>query len=167
MRVPSRHGMNWLPCLAIVLSLFGCGKAGQAPPQKSTADEIHSVIQAQPVSVTPEQAAEVFALGSEATDLQRDLLKKELIGNVIVWNIQVYEIELKGERYKVTSQPIPIQPAQAVGVLRVVAFVYPRNGADLNALRQAKTNDIFKLRCKVQDIEMRVAVVIQPALVWK
>ncbi|MBK9325783.1 MAG: hypothetical protein IPN00_05405 [Hydrogenophilales bacterium] len=145
--------MNWLPCLAIVLSLFGCGKAGQAPPQKSTADEIHSVIQAQPVSVTPEQAAEVFALGSEATDLQRDLLKKELIGNVIVWNIQVYEIELKGESYKVTSQPIPIQPAQAVGVLRVVAFVYPRNGADLNALRQAKTNDIFKLRGKVQDIE--------------
>lgn len=165
MRVPSRHGMNWLPCLAIVLSLFGCGEAGQAPPQKSTADEIHSVIQAQPVSVTPEQAAEVFALGSEATDLQRDLLSNYLIGNVVEWDVPVYEIQLKDGSFKITSQPIPIKSKQATELLRVVAFVDSMNDLDLYVLKRSKTNDVIRIRGKVQGIVMRTAVVIYPGMV--
>ena len=51
----------------------------------------------------------------------------------------MYEVEYADGRYTVTSQAIPITDADAVPLLRVVAFVLPQSEADDALLRAVKT----------------------------
>lgn len=143
--------ITWLLSMVLVMPLVGCGSDQQeVQAQQTSEDQLAEIIRAEAVPVSPEQVSEAFALGSDSTDLQRDILRKELIGNVVEWNIQVYEIGMENGTYKITSQPIPIKSMEAVQLLSAVMFVYPMNDYDLDRLRMAKTNDMIKVRGKVQ-----------------
>jgi hypothetical protein len=151
--------------VAMVVSLVGCGDEPSGnQPQPSAAQQIAEITSAKTNPVAPEQVSEVFALGSDFTDLQRDLLRKELVGSVVEWDIQVYEIDYADGVYKVTSQPIPIKSKQAVNMLRASISVYPQDEWEHELLQKAKTNDRLMIRGKVQDIVLRTVVVIEPAL---
>lgn len=154
-----------LLCAALLGTLFGCGdRPDDSQVRQSLKEQLAEIASAQVNPVTPEQVSEVFALGSDFTDLQRDLLSKELIGSVVEWNIQVYEIGYADGVYKVTSQPISIKSRQAVNMLRATIFIHPQNVPDHDLLRKAKTNDMITIRGSVQDIVLRTVVVIEPAL---
>ena len=154
-----------LLCVAMLVSLVGCGDEPSGnQPQPSTAQQITEITSAKTNPVAPEQVSEVFALGSDFTDLQRDLLRKKLIGSVVEWEIQVYEIAYADGIYKVTSQPIPIKANQAVNMLRTSFSVYPLDEQDHDVLRKAKTNDRIKIRGKVLDVVLRTIVLIEPAV---
>lgn len=152
-------------CVALLMSLVGCGDApSDNQYQPSTAEQLAEIASAKTNSVAPEQVSEIFALGSEFTDLQRDILRKDLVGSVVEWEIQVYEIEYADGIYKVSSKPIPIKSKQAVNMLRVSFSVYPQDERDHELLRKAKTNERIKIRGKVQDIVLRTVILIGPAL---
>jgi hypothetical protein len=154
-----------LLCVAMLVSLVGCGDEPSDNQHKpSTAEQFAEITSAKTNPIAPEQVSEVFALGSEFTDLQRDILRKELVGSVVEWVIQVYEIDYADGIYKVTSQPIPIKSKQAVNMLRASFSVYPQDDRDHELLRKAKTNDRTKIRGKVQDIVLRTVVLIEPAV---
>ena len=151
--------------VAMVVSLVGCGdepSVNQPPP--SAAQQIAEITSANTNPVAPELVSEVFALGSDFTDLQRDLLRKELVGSVVKWDIQVYEIDYADGVYKVTSQPIPIKSRQAVNMLRASISVYPQDEREHELLQKAKTNDRLMIRGKVQDVVLRTVVLIEPAV---
>jgi hypothetical protein len=154
-----------LLCVATLVSLVGCGvEPSGNQPQPSTAQHLTEITSAKTNPIAPEQVSEVFALGSDFTDLQRDLLRKEMIGSVVEWDILVYEIAYADEVYKVTSQPIPIKSRQAVNMLRASFSVYPQDERDHELLQKAKTNDRLMIRGKVQDVVLRTVVLIEPAL---
>ncbi len=154
-----------LLCVALLVSLVGCGDEPSGnQPQPSAAEQLAEITSTKTNPVAPEQVSEVFALGSEFTDLQRDILRKELVGSVVEWDIQVYEIEYTDGVYKVTSQPIPIKSKQAINMLRASFAVYPQDERDHELLRKAKTNDRIKIRGKVQDLVLRTVVLIEPAV---
>ena len=157
--------MARLVCIAMLVTLVGCGggPSGNQATQPM-AEQIAEITSAKTNPVSPEQVAEVFALGSDSTDLQRDLLLKDLIGSVVEWNLRVYDIGFADGMYKVTSQPIPIRSKEAVNMLRATISVYPQSERDHEALRTAKTNDKIRIRGKVQDVVLRTAVVIEPAI---
>lgn len=153
--------------LALILTIFltGCGEDKTDGAVKQNIEtELAEVMRAAPSPIQPEQVAEAFALGSNFTDLQRDILRKELIGNVVEWTIPIYEVEMDEGSYKISSQPIPIKSREAYELLRVVCFVYPKNDAEIERLQLVKTNDKIKIRGKVRDIVVRTAVVVEPAL---
>lgn len=151
-------------CVALFMLLAGCGEEPSGKqPQPSAAEQIAEITSAKTNPVAPEQVSEVFALGSEFTDLQRDILRKELVGSVVEWDIQVYEIAYADGIYKVTSQPIPIKSRQAINMLRASFSVYPQDEQDHELLRMAKTNERIKIRGKVQDVVLRTVVLIEPA----
>ena len=151
--------------VAMLVSLVGCGDEPSVnQPQPSAAQQIAEITSANTNPVAPELVSEVFALGSDFTDLQRDLLRKELVGSVVEWDIQVYEIDYADGVYKVTSQPIPIKSTQAVNMLRANFSVYPQDERDHDLLRKTKTNDRIKIRGKVQDVIFRTVVLIEPAV---
>jgi hypothetical protein len=114
--------------------------------------------------VTPEQVAEAFALGSDSTDLQRELIEKDLVGSVVEWDIRVYEVSYADGRYKVTSQPIPIASADAIQLIRVVALIQAQSNGDDDLLRAVKTDDVLRIRGLVQDVVLRTVVTIGPAV---
>lgn len=151
-------------CVLSLLFLAGCNYPPSAS-QTSQSVEKHlvEIASAKINPVTPGQVAEVFALGSEFTELQRDILRKELVGSVVEWEIPVYEVSYEEGVYKVTTLTFGAGSGQAVNMLRAVVFIYPSGDMDHTVLRKVKTNDKLKVRGAVQDVLLRTAVVISPA----
>ena len=112
-----------------------------------------------------ESIAEAFALNTRSTDVQRENLLSELIGRRVEWDIPVYEVSFTEGRYEVTSQPIPIQDPEAVGLVRVMAYVTPQNDEDAALLQSVKTDDVVRVRGIVQEIRLRTIVSVVPAIV--
>jgi len=161
------HKMKLTPLLCVVLSvmLFGCGEGADAKQSgQAIEDQLAEIRSAKLSRVTPEEVSEVFALGSDSTDLQRDILNKELVGSVVEWRLPIYEVELVEGRYKITSQPIPIKSKEAVQLLRAAVFIVPSSVSDHVVMRKVKTNDMITVRGRVREIVLRTVVVIEPAL---
>lgn len=109
--------------------------------------------------------AEAFALGTRATDVQRDQLEKNLVGRTVEWDLPVYDVGFADGRFDVTSQMIPTSNrAEAVPLLRVMVFVVPQGEADQALLMKVKTDDVIRVRGIVQEIRAR-AVVVVPGVV--
>lgn len=161
--------LTQLPCVVLLATLFGCGdgadvnQSSQAKPTQVAENQFAEIESAKVNPVTPGQVSEAFALGSDSTDLQRDLLHKELVGSVVEWRLQVYEVEFSDGLYKVTSQPIPIKSKRAVPLLRASVFVVPTSDNDHDLMRKVKTKDMITIRGTVRDIVLRTVVVIEPA----
>jgi len=73
-----------LLCVVLPVMLFGCGDGADAKQSSQVIEEQLADIRSAKLSrVTPEEVSEVLALGSDSTDLQRDILNKELVGSVV------------------------------------------------------------------------------------
>ena len=150
----------------VCLALTGCGGPGIDPAaMESLPRQVEEIRQATANPMTPEQVGEAYALGSKATDLQRELIEKKLVGSVVEWNLTVYEVDVAEGVYKVTSQPIKVSSADAVQLLRVVALVQAQGAADDELMRTIQTDDAIRIRGRVQGIVLRTIVEIWPAVV--
>jgi hypothetical protein len=148
--------------------LAGCGNGHQsAQAGPSVGEQLEELMRTEVTPVSQVLMSETFAFGSDSTDLQRDLLRQEIIGKTVEWDILVYEITLEDDVYKITSQPLPVKSKDAVPVMRVVIFLYPATDVDVDSLRKAKTNDSIRIRGHVQDILLRSVVVVSPAILSK
>lgn len=164
LRLPTLFAMA---TLATAL-LTGCGGADEpsdAVQSQAPAFTLADLEAAKPVTVTPEQLAETFALGSKSTDLQRELLEKEVSGQVVEWDLQLYEVSLEGDIYTVSTQPVPVEDTDTVNLIRIIAVVRARNAEEAAYLRAVKTGDPIRLRGRVTGIALRTAVVLEPAVV--
>lgn len=154
-----------LLCATLLGTLCGCGdRPDDTQMRQSLKEQLAEIARAQVNPVTPEMVAEAFALGSDSTDLQRDLLNKELIGSVVEWRLKVYEVEFEQGLYKVMSQQLPIKAKQAVPLLMAAVLIVPSSDNDHDLMRKVKTNDMITIRGRVRDIVLRTVVVIEPAL---
>lgn len=155
-----------IPGLVACGVLAGCGVGvDEAALSPWTPEQIDSIIQATTSPLTPQEVAEAYALGSNATSLQRELLEQTLIGSVVEWDIEVYDVALVEGHYKVISEPIPIASAKAAELLRVVAFVEAQGEADEALLRAVRTGDVIRIRGRVREIQLRTMLVIWPGVV--
>ena len=153
---------------AMASALTACGSSEEPSSQVQEPEYTLADLQAATlVAITPEQVAETFALGSRSTDLQRELLEKEVSGQVVEWDLQLYEVQLEGDIYTVSSNPIPIANDGAVNLIRIVAEVRARTPEEHAFLRAVKTDDPIRLRGRVTAIALRTAVVLDPAVVVK
>ncbi len=150
--------------LALVAVLAACDSRPPDTPVTPKEDNNEPALSGNVSAISFQQVAETFALGSKHTDLQRDLLKKELIGSIVEWRLKVYEIESTDGAYKITSQPYPIQSPDAVNLIRAVAFVRPQDSADQEVIRKAVTDDEITVRGHVQGITLRSIVTLSPAI---
>lgn len=161
-----------MKCSFAVIVASGCVSlvtAGCTPiPDPSVGLSPDAVVElinrATPTALTPTEIAEAFALGTRATDVQREMLQSELVGRAIAWTVPVYEVAYSNGRYQVTSQPIAITDPAAVPLIRVTAIVIPQSGTDDARLRAVQTDDVVRLRGIVQEIRLRTVIVIAPAV---
>lgn len=149
----------------LVLLLAGCAPVPDPSAGLSVEESVQLIEQVAPSDLLPETVAEAFALGSRATDVQRDDLTQALVGHRVEWSIPVFEVQYADGRYTVTSQDIPISDPNAVALTRVMAFVIPRSEEDNALLRAVKTDDVIRIRGIVQEIRLRTFVVVVPAVV--
>jgi len=172
-------GSGGVRCCVLLLSvlLAACGEvavpesapvdtpADGAPAQLSIEEVIAAIQAATPNPVTPEQVAETFSMGTRATDVQREMMEKELVGSVVEWDLVVYEVESADGRYKVTSQPIPIESEDAMQLVHVQAWIQAQSPEDETLLQSVRTDDPIRIRGVVQGIFWRTMVKIGPGVV--
>ena len=162
--------MAKITAIAMASLLVACG-GNDAQQEQTQAQEpaftLADLEAAKPVAVTPEQVAETFALGSKSTDLQRELLEKEVSDQVVEWDLQLYEVSLEGDVYTVSTQPIPVADSDTVNLIRIIANVRARSPEEHAFLRAVKTGDPIRLRGRLTAIALRTAVVLDPAVVVK
>lgn len=154
-------------CVLIGSALCACEPAEQTPPaHRHATPSLPDIARAQPVALTLEQVSEAFALGSPATALQRETMRAQLAGAVVRWQIRVYDIEsAAGGRFRVVSEPQLGGRGPGLSLLHVQALVTPRGEADRRLLAAARTGDTLLIQGQIQDIVLRTAVVIDPAIV--
>ena len=137
-----------------------------AQPAQPSIDEVIAEIKAAtPNPITPEAVAETFVLGGTATDLQREIMKKALVGSVVEWDLVVYEVAYSEGRYEITSEPIQIKSPAPVQLVAVVAWIQSQGPEDDALLRSVKTGDPIRIRGLVQDVFLRTMVKIGPGVV--
>lgn len=151
--------------LAVSVGLAACdGGPTQPPRSQPSPAQVDEALAKSPSTVTFAEVARTFALGSKHTDLQRDLLRERLTGNVVLWRLRVYDIQQGDGTYTITFQPVPIADSDAANQVRVVAVVTPRGDADVATLEAAVTDSEITVRGQTQSIILRTVVILSPAV---
>lgn len=150
--------------LALVAIVAACAPVPDPSAGLSVDESIALIDQVQPSDIALETIAEAFALGTRATDVQRENLTAGLVGHRVEWDIPVYEVSYSEGRYEVLSQPIPIQDPEAAALIRVMAVVIPTSKADEELLQAVKTDDVIRVRGIVQEIRLRTIVAVVPSV---
>jgi hypothetical protein len=148
-----------------LVALAGCSPAlAPESPDGSVREAVARLATLQPVGTDPDAVAETFALNTRSTELQREALEKQLVGNVVQWPVKVYEVAQDGEAYKILSQPIPITDPNATPLLRVLAVVFPQSELDRNAIEALRTGDTVAVKGFVRSVTLRTVLTIHPAV---
>jgi hypothetical protein len=113
--------------------------------------------------VTLSEVVELFVLGGNKTELQRETMGQKIIGSRVSWSFKVYEVAREGEQYRVMSEMISSSQPNAFGKLTVIAFLNPRNLNDEQILLKLETGKQVKVRGVVDSINLRSLVVLSPA----
>ena len=152
--------------IAGLLSLLsGCSDdkrpEGNAPPQS----DILKSIETTPISpFTFDQVSEVFLIGSTSTDLQRDKMRRELIGKTIEWTIPIYEISAKDNGvYLVTTE----SNFSGKSHLTAWVFITARDDHEREYLSALKSNDNISFKGILSDINLRLMLTVSPAILTK
>jgi hypothetical protein len=113
--------------------------------------------------VTLSEVVELFVLGGNKTELQRETMSQKIIGSRVSWSFKVYEVAKDAEQYRVMSEMIGSSHPNAFGKLTVIAFLNPRNSNDEQILLKLETGKQVKVRGVVDSINFRSVVVLSPA----
>jgi hypothetical protein len=144
--------------LVVAGAIFGLSPEEEAAKLK---DELAAIASAQPANIASSgQIAETFSLGSSSTDLQREDLEKQITGQIVQWNLPVYEVKRldeKTSKYKIQTSS---KGNSAVGAF---VTIYARDDAEKQRIESLKTGDIVKIKGKITGTTMR-NVNINPAV---
>ncbi|HSY27126.1 MAG TPA: hypothetical protein VK832_06465 [Burkholderiaceae bacterium] len=149
-------------CLLIVLcAMAGCDNSATSGPPK--AEALATLVAAQPSALRPDgELAEMFLLGSNNTDIQRENKLKEITGQVVQWQLPVFEVSRHGDGYKVqTSQSSEGLLGQAL----VGTFIYiaPRDDKERQTIEALKTGSIITIKAIISGSSFR-SLELTPAI---
>lgn len=152
-----------LAAVALLGIFAGCAPVGDVP-EISVREALAQLQPIRPVELPLEPIAEALAFNTRSTEVQRDALEKQLVGNAIQWSIKVYEVTQDGEAFKILSQPVPIIDPNATALLRVLAVVFPQSEQDRSAIAALRTGDTVAVKGFVRSITLRTVLTVHPAV---
>ena len=154
-----------LQVLAVALwGISACSPADSVRNQvREPATKVTTLDERTPGDLALSEIAEVMALNSRATQLQREALEKRLPGSIVQWKVIVYDVKQDGDHYRILSQPVSITDPGAVPLLRVMAVVHPASSADHQRIAALKTGDPVTIKGVAEEVTMRALVTLQPA----
>lgn len=141
-----------------LMAIFGQGAA------QSKADPLVELASAQPSALRPEgELAELFAIGSKNTDLQRENKLKEIKGQIVQWQLPVYEISRSGDGYKVQTKMSVRAGMFEQNLLGTFVHITPRNDAERQEIEALRTGDVIQFKGKIAGSRMR-SLEVRPAI---
>lgn len=124
--------------------------------RKEYENQLIQILQTPSSNISAENLYHVFALGSSATDLQRDELTKEVTGKVIDWYLPVYEVRKSDDNtYRIQTS----SDGKVVGTF--ITIKYPTE-TEIQYINSLKTGDYISVKGIISGTFMR-NLEIQPA----
>lgn len=158
--------MRAINFLAVLLVLGGLSACGEVTNSNTTGKpDLQQLQRAAGIDIALSEVIDTYVLGSKHTDIQRERLTEKLVGSTVDWTLTVYEVSKDGDRYTVTSDLVSSAKSSGGGALAVIAYVYPRNNADIEAIEHLMTGNQIKLKGVVHSINLRTAIVLHPSVV--
>lgn len=102
--------------------------------------------------------ADVFNLMSDYTDLQREDMRKSIIGKYVYWTLPVYEVNKEDS----TTYKITVLPDSNVGC---DIYVTNPNDYEIEILKQVKTGNYISFKGYIQGIDITRCLIIKPAII--
>jgi hypothetical protein len=160
------RAIGTVSALVVLAMLAGCTPVNDPSAGMSVTQTIALVDQTPASDLELAGLVEAFAFGTRVSDAQRVTLERQLVGRRVEWDIPVNDVRYVEGRFELATTAIPsANRAEAVPVLRVVAFVVPRNDAEQARLMQLRTDDTIRIRGVVQELRKGKVVVVVPAII--
>jgi hypothetical protein len=129
-------------------------------PKSTKTDSLTDLVAAIPSDIKPSGELEkIFMLGGQYTDLQREKKLDELKGQVVFWQLPIFDVKRHDDVYRV-------QTSSRIGSL-VGAFIdiSPRNNEERVIIENMKTGDLISFKGRIFDTTMR-SFNIKPAILF-
>ena len=148
--------------IVAVLTVGGCFLIGGAAVKQQAEKEsgkLESLANANPSGLQPTgELADYFNPGSDYTNIQRDNKQKEIKGQIVDWNLLVYEVSKTGEKYEIQTRSSSEEVAAMVKVT-------PRSREEAAFIEGLKTNDRFRFKGYIEGISLITRhIEIEPAI---
>lgn len=155
-----------LAIIVIILALGGCfvlGGAAFMGGAKKEAEKLKALESETPSELqSTGELAELFNMGSDHTDLQRDNKEKEIKGKIVDWTLTVFEIKKPGKFYRIQTKSNINLGGQAGEVASFVE-INARDQNDVSYIENLKTGDRFRFKGYIDGTFLR-ALEIKPAI---
>lgn len=151
----------------IITALLILGVLGYiaGPSKKQNIDKLNSTLAsisaATPEKILPNgEISNIFSIGSDYTDIQRENKEKEIKGKIVNWNLEVYEVQKKEDNvYRIRTSSM----GNTVGVY---AYIYTRNPDEVKHIESIKTGNNISLKGKIKGTRLR-HILINPAILQR
>jgi hypothetical protein len=155
----------WIAIVVSVFVYFLVFRENSNEAKQGTADPLAELSAEQISPLRPDgELADIFALGTRSTDLQRETRLAQIRGQVVQWTLPVYEVSRFGERYKIQTQGSDIaflenkQP-----LLGTFVYLSSRNQQDSLVIAALKTGDLVTVKGRISGALLR-NLVLDPAI---
>jgi len=150
--------------VVVALGIGGCfllsvkGVSDKAKEEEAKAQaELESLISATPSSLRPDGKIKAqFQLFSDYTDVQRENAVAEFTGKIVEWQLTVYEVDRRDERYR-------IQTSRGNNVGTFIDL-YPRSDEERSFIEALKTGDPITVRGILKGVTLFRSIEIEPAI---
>jgi len=150
--------------IGLLVLVIGVAMIGGKGDLKSKADPLTELASAQPGNLQPEgELSELFALGSKYTDLQRENKSKEIIGQVVQWQLPVYEVSTSGGGYKIQTRGSVSIGGYGKDLIGTFIHITPMDSEDRKIIENMKTDDVISFKGRIAGTAMRM-LTIKPAI---
>jgi len=107
------------------------------------------------------ELAEIFSIGSNYTDVQRQNKEKEIKGQVIEWEFVVYEVQKNNGYYDITPKEGLLSNKVSVSTV----YLYPRSEEESQLIESWKEDTKFTARGYINDVVLRNLIIAPARLV--
>lgn len=146
----------------IVVTIGGCGLLVHSVNSSIEVEKEAKIQQAQSLqNATPSdlkpygKLSELFGVMSQYTDIQRENAESDIVGKVVEWQLQVYEVSTHEDYYKIQTQS-----NQNVGTF---VHLYPQSDREREFIENLMTGNVIRVRGSISGVFMR-NVEIDPAI---
>ena len=141
----------------------GASNAVGAPSRPNAVAELEAA-PASGLSPSGELAA-TFEIGGAATDVQRENAFRAIEGQVVVWELPVFDVQRRDDGYRVATQGHVMTVFGPSPRIRARVFITPRNDAERQQIEALTTGQMIHFKGRIKGAALR-QLEIEPAILW-
>lgn len=144
--------------IASALALAFVPTACELPDTR--AQQLQRLAMAEPVELDNSALCALYDFGSDNTDLQREEGEEAIMGSVIEWSVEVYEVQ------KVNDSTFRVLTSHCAGPSRapkVEARLFVSTAEDHVTVRRLKTGSVIRIKGRVSGVDALRYIELDPA----